>query len=509
MNETVLEAKNIWKSFGGTKALKGVDFELKKGEIHGLIGENGAGKSTLIKIIAGYYHKDDGELRINGQTEIINKPADSLHLGIRVISQEFNLMNDLTVAENICVGDYPCYQKTGLINWKQLNKNAQKLLDGIGENIQATAYIRSLTVAEQQTVEIAKALWKQPKILIMDEPTAALNDQETEHLFILLRRLKAQGVSIIFITHRLQEQFVLSDRVTVMRDGNVIGTLNIQEATEDLLAEMMVGRNISANYERSASHIGDVIYEARKVFAGNRLKDINFKVHRGEIVSIFGLLGQGQDYLTRVLIGDVKLESGEIWVKGERTHLRSPQDAVRHGIGFVSEDRKKAGLLLLQNVERNISVASLDKVSRLGVIRSKAEKDLVTEWVEKLRIKCSSIFQPISGLSGGNQQKCLIARWLANNSEFIILNLPTRGVDIGAKYDIYQILEGLCRAGVGVLIFSLELPEILGVSDRIYIMRDGRIVNEYINNKSLTSETIMASAVGQINKQEDLQGVSG
>ena len=504
MDTMVLQAIGICKAFGGTKALDHVDFSLAQGEIHGLIGENGAGKSTLIKIISGDYIRDEGEIRIDGQVRDIQKPSDSLALGIRVISQEFNLMSDVTVAENICIGDYPRGKGIfkGLVKWKELNERAQALLDEIGEKIKATELVRNLSVAEQQTVEIAKALWKEPKILIMDEPTAALNDQETAHLFQLLRRLKAKGVSIIFITHRLQEQFELTDRITVLRNGQLIGTILTKDATPEQVTTMMVGKDISANYERKAQYSGDVIYEAKDLELPGKLHQVNLKVHRGEIVSIFGLLGQGQDILSRVLVGDVRPLSGEIWIHGQKVNLRSPRDAVKHKVGFVSEDRKKAGLLLMQTLKRNVSVASMGKIATHGVIHPRVEDELVQTWVDKLRIKCSGLQQPIVSLSGGNQQKSLIARWLANDSEFIVLNLPTRGVDIGAKYDIYEILESLCERGVGVLIISLELPEVLGVSDRVYVMRDGRLVDEFQNDKNLNSDIIMASAIGKIGEKD-------
>lgn len=502
MENTVLETIDVSKSFGGTKALRGVNFELKKGEILGLIGENGAGKSTLIKIIAGYYTKDAGTIKVDGKVVDISKPMDSLVLGIRVISQEFNLMNDMSVAENICIGDYP--RKKGVlssvVNRKEMNTIAEKILHGLGENISVTRQVKTLSVAEQQIVEIAKSLRKQPKILIMDEPTAALNDQETEHLFNLLKKLRNDGVSIIFITHRLQEQFEIANRVTVLRDGQLIGTINIEDATTDILVEMMVGKNLSAEYVKETAQSGDVIYEIRDLNVSGKLKNINLKVNKGEIVSVFGLLGQGQTELSRALIGDAKTESGEILIKGEPVVLKSPRDAVKHGIGFVSEDRKKAGLLLLQSTKRNISVASMDFISNAGFIHNEKENSLVSRWVDALRIKCSTPNQIIASLSGGNQQKALIARWLANQSEFIILNLPTRGVDVGAKYDIYKILESLCQSGMGVLVFSLELPEVLGISDRIYVIRDGEIVSEIKNEKGLNSDLIMASAVGSLNQ---------
>lgn len=500
MSNYILQTKGICKSFGGTKALKGVDFNLRHGEIHGLIGENGAGKSTLIKIIAGYYTKDEGVIEIDGAEQHITKPADSLSLGIRVISQEFNLMNDMTVAENICIGDYPRHNGLlgSIVDRKKMNAMSAEVLAQIGEQINPTTAVKHLSVAEQQIVEIAKALWRKPKILIMDEPTAALNTQETEHLFNLLRRLKNQGVSIIFITHRLQEQFELSERITVLRNGELVGTINTCDATPDKLATMMVGKNISANYSKSKGNVGEVIYETKGLCIGRRIQDVSFQVRRGEIVSIFGLLGQGQDTLSRALIGDVRLESGEIWISGKKANLRTPKDAIKNGVGFVSDDRKKAGLLLLQTLERNVSISSMSKLSRYGVVNRRKEANLVNAWVQKLRIKCSSINQSIVSLSGGNQQKALIARWLANDSEFIILNLPTRGVDVGAKYDIYYILEELCKTGVGVLVISLELPEVLGISDRVLVMRDGQLVADFANDGTLDSDTIMAAAVGSL-----------
>lgn len=500
----VLRTVDIEKSFGGTYALKKVNFELKKGEILGLIGENGAGKSTLIKIIAGHYRKDSGKIYINGEKAEIHTPHDSLKLGIRVISQEFNLMSDMTVAENIALGYYP--KRAGcIVKRAEMNQRAGEILERMGIDIEPGIKLRRLSVAQQQMVEIAKALWKQPYILIMDEPTAALNDQETARLFQVLKNLKKEGVTIVFITHRMQEQFELADRITVLRNGELIATVHTDQVTPDGLVEMMVGRDIGANYTRKhATKPGQKIFEAKNITAGHQIRDVSIHVRSGEIVSVFGLLGQGQEELSSAIIGDLPLQGGGLEREGKPVHLRNPADAKRCKIGYVSDDRKKTGLFPVQSTKNNITVSALNYFSKLGCIVPSQEREGADKWITRLKVKCSSSLQKISTLSGGNQQKVMIARQLANESRFLILHLPTRGVDIGAKYDIYELLEELCAQGVGILIISLELPEVLGLSDRIYIIRDGRIVGE-LEGAEANDSNLMYHAIGNLKEEKRIE----
>lgn len=492
----ILETKHINKSFGTVHVLKDINFQLKKGEILGLVGENGAGKSTLIKIIAGHYIADSGEILLNGKPVEIHAPVDSLRLGIRVISQEFNLMNDLTVAENICTGDYPT--RNGIIRWKEMNRLAREILLQMGEDIDVTKMVGTLNVAQKQIVEIAKAFRRDPNILIMDEPTAALNDQETSHLFDLLRNLRNAGVSIILITHRMQEQFELSDRITVLRDGRLIGTVDTPQTTVAQLISMMVGKELGDTYKGNPSRrFGNVVFEIKDFCVGEQIRGCNLYVRSGEIVSVFGLLGQGQETLSAALIGDIRKTSGEVYLNGERREFKSPVDSCRAGIGYVSDDRKFSGLFPNETTGHNISISALRGLSKGGFIRRKTEDHIVQRWISEMRIRCSSATQQISSLSGGNQQKAMIARWLSNDSRFLILNMPTRGVDVAAKYDIYKIMENLCDKGVAILMISQEISEILSLSDRIYTMRDGVLVDEFTREQA-NLDILMHSAVGEI-----------
>ncbi len=493
----ILRMSNISKRFGGTHALKDVDFSLLKGEIHGLVGENGAGKSTLIKIIAGYYQKDSGDILLNGERVDILNPKRSLELGIRVISQEFNLMEDMTVAENMALGNYPLHGKF-ILDRKTMEEKAQNILDRIGADINSTEKIVNQSVANKQMIEIAKSLWEMPKILIMDEPTAALNDQETTKLFDVIKDLKKLGVTTVFITHRLQEQYDLADRITVLRNGNYIDTFDPRKTDTDKLIEAMVGKDIGANYHRKKRfQTNDCLFEMKNVSIPGKLDNINLHINRGEIVSVFGLLGQGQETLGRVLLADIPYASGEIVYQKKEVRFNSPVDVRKAQIGYVSDDRKSTGIFPIQSVKNNIIISSLMRVSTYGVINTKKENNITNDWSEVLSIKYRNILQNISTLSGGNQQKAMIARWLANESKFLILNLPTRGVDIGAKYEIYTLLEDLCEEGVGVLVISLELPEVLGISDRIYVIRDGSIAGE-MNAEEANDISLMNLAIGQL-----------
>lgn len=492
----ILSAHKICKSFGGVQVLKDVEFDLQEGEIHGLVGENGAGKSTLMKIIAGDYKMDSGELSVDGAPVNIKGPADSLDCGIRIIYQEFNLMKTLSVAENICMGDYP-RTKFGTLDVRAMNKEAQRILKQLGEDISVTKKAADISVAQQQIVEIAKAMRKNSRVLIMDEPTAALNDQETVQLFSLIRRMRENGTSVIIISHRLSEQFELSDRITVLRGGRTVGTVKTDEVTSDQLVEMMVGRELTEMYIHGEHKPGEVLLETKDLCVNEQVKNINIRVCRGEVVSVFGLMGAGQSELADALFGNVKPKSGELIYKGKQLKMKSPADACRVGMGYITEDRKANGLFGNMSVKENISAASLGRYAgRFGIVSKKKELDAVSKWVDKLNVRFGRVEQKISSLSGGNQQKVLIARWLSNDVELLIMNLPTRGIDVGAKAEIYALLDELCRQGMGVLVFSLEMPEILGISDRIYVMCDGDITGESAGSEA-TQKLLMKYAVSK------------
>ena len=496
----ILSAEKICKSFGEAQVLKDVTFNLEYNEIHGLMGENGAGKSTLMKIIAGDYSMDSGQLYFEGKPIKLRNPGESLKLGIRIIYQEFNLAKTLTVAENICIGDLP--RRRGMVDWAEMNRRAKSILEEMVETLDVSRKVGDLSVAEQQVVEIAKALSMESKVLIMDEPTAALNDQETQKLFHLMRTLRSKGVSIVFITHRINEQFELSDRITVLRDGTTVGTIRTEEATDAQLVKMMVGRELTSIYRHSKNEIGEVMFEVKDLTVDDRIRNLNFKIRRGEIVSFFGLMGAGQDEICKALIGAVPIRQGELLLNGKKVEMKRISDACKAGIGYVSNDRKNEGLIPTLPVRDNISLAFLPtRAAHGGLIQKKKEESAVEHWIQTMRIRCASQLQKISLLSGGNQQKAMIARWLSNDTKLLILNMPTRGVDIGAKSDIYELLEKTAREGVGVLVFSLEMPEVLGISDRIYVLCDGEIMAD-VASQDATQDLLMQYAVSKYLKKE-------
>ncbi len=492
----IIEAKDINKSFGEAHVLRDVSFDLRAGEIHGLLGENGAGKSTLIKIMSGDYTMDSGELLYDGKPVIIRTPADSLALGIRVIYQEFNLAKTLTIAENVWIGNIP-RKKSGLVDWKEMNRHAQALLAEMGINIDVRKLVSDISVAEQQLVEIAKALSKEARVLFMDEPTAALSDQETEKLFDIIRGLRDKGIAIIFITHRLSEQFALSDRITVLRDGQTVGTVDTKDANDDILVKMMVGRDLEDLYPRHRKEPGEVIFEANGLDVSDRIKDISFIIRKGEIVTFFGLMGAGQEEICKAIIGDKPLKSGQMKLHGKELRVENLRQANAKGLGYVSNDRKHEGLIPVMSLQGNITLAAIKKLATLGVfIRKKAEQKVAAKWIDRLSIRCSSQLQLIASLSGGNQQKAMIARWLSNDIKLLILNMPTRGVDVGAKVEIYGLLEELTEAGFAVLVFSLELPEVIGISDRIYVLCEGEVIAE-VPIEEANQDILMKHAVAK------------
>ena len=496
-----LSVKGMSKAFGATQALQKVDFDLRCGEIHGLLGENGAGKSTLIKILAGDYFADEGEIWFDGQKVTLNSPADSRRLGIRVIYQEFNLMPSLTVAENICLGTYPGGRIPGTISWPEIRRQAAEVLSRLGEKLPLELRVRDLSVAQQQVVEIAKALLLRPTVLIMDEPTSALNDQETENLFNLLRSLGHEGVSIIYISHRLDELFKLTDRVTVFRDGQYVGTVDTPSTTPGKLVKMMVGRDLREMYPKRSIPLGDTILEVKDLSVAGKVTNASFRARQGEIVAIFGLLGAGQTELARALFGAMPITSGEVLLRGKRANIKSTTSARAAGIGLVPDDRKGSGLVQALSVRSNMSLAALPRFATAGIVNSRVEDANARKWISELGVRCAGLGQQVRYLSGGNQQKVVIARWLANESKALILDQPTRGVDVGAKVDIYRLLEDLCEQGVAVVMFSLEMPEVLGIADTIYVMCQGEI-NGVFSRADATQERLMHYAVGCPEEEE-------
>jgi ABC-type sugar transport system ATPase subunit len=492
-----LSLKNISKTYPGVKALDRVNLDMVKGEIHALVGENGAGKSTLMKILVGAETKDEGEIILEGNRVEIPSPMKAQELGISMIFQEFNLIPYLSVAENIFLGRPPVKGFFKLIDWKTARTRAKSLIKELGIELDVTTTIENLSVAQQQMVEIAKALSLQSRILIMDEPSATLSQFELQNLFMLIRRLKGQGINIIYISHRIEEIFGIADRVTVLRDGRGIGTHMICQINRQILIKEMVGRELTEEYPWQPREKGPAILTVRNLTLAKKLHNISFTLCRNEILGITGLVGAGKTEVARAIFGDLPFDKGDIIFEGKKISVLSPAEAIRLGIGLLPEDRKRQGLVLGMKVRENISLADLNRLTRLGIISKRQERFEAKKYIVDLKIKTPSTDQFIKNLSGGTQQKVVLAKWLFTQCRLLILDEPTRGIDIGGKVEIYHAINTLVGKGIGIIIISSELPEILGMCDKILVLNQGRLATE-LSRGEATQEKIMYYAAGGI-----------
>ncbi|MEY8356067.1 sugar ABC transporter ATP-binding protein [Lachnospiraceae bacterium 54-53] len=497
MSEYVLELKGVTKIFPGVKALDQVHFVLKKGEVHALMGENGAGKSTFIKVITGVHKADEGEIFLNGERTEFKGPGDAQAAGIAAVYQHPTSYPDLTVTENIFMGHE--IVKNGIIQWKQMNQEAWKLLKELNADFKPSDEMGSLSVARQQMVEIAKALSARAEIIILDEPTAALTKNESEELYRIVDKLKASGVSVIFISHRFEDMYRLADRVTVFRDAKYIGTYGKDRITGQELIRAMVGREIRDLFPKPEIRIGPEVLRVEKLSRTGYFKDISFDLHQGEILGLTGLVGAGRTEVAESICGITRPDSGSVYLEGKRVTIRHPSDAMREGIVLLPEDRQKEGLILEWGLGRNVTLPVLQKYAKYGVADEKTERETAKRLLEEVDTKAVSIFDPASSLSGGNQQKVVVAKALSQEMKAVIMDEPTKGVDVGAKAEIYQIMGDLARKGYGIVLISSEMPEILGMSDRILVMCGGRLSGE-LSREEATQEAILQYAMEKSEK---------
>lgn len=489
-----LQMKGITKRFPGVLALDEVDLDIYPGEVLALVGENGAGKSTLMKVLSGVYKADAGSVLIQGKPVEINGPLDSRALGISIIFQELSVLNNMDIAENIFVGREKA--RRGFVDKKAQHREAALLLERVGLNIDTNMKTHRLSTAQKQMVEVAKALSLNSRLIIMDEPTSSLTDAETIKLFEIIQKLKDEGVAVVFISHRMNEIFKVSDQIAVMRDGAMVDLMVTKEVDEQQVIGAMVGREVTDIFVKETAPIGEVALEVRNLSTKGFLKDISFHVRAGEIVGFAGLVGAGRSEVMRALLGIDPRESGEIFIHGKPVTVENPIDALKAGLGFVPEDRKEQGLILKMSVKANTSIAALDSVADGWFINRERETALTEEYIDKLQVKTPSHEQKVMNLSGGNQQKVVIAKWLATHPTVLILDEPTRGIDVGAKKEIHALMSEMAVSGVAIVMISSELPEILGMSDRIYVMHEGRLKGE-LDRAEASQELIMQMAVSQ------------
>lgn len=489
----ILEVHAANKAFGGVQALNGADLVLHSGEIHALLGENGAGKSTLLKALAGVHAIDSGTITLNGIDFEQGSTRAARDQGIAVIYQEPSLFPDLTLAENVFVGRQLTRGK--IVDWVAMDSEARKLFEQLGVNLDPQLRARGLSIADQQIVEIAKALSINASVIVMDEPTAALSSKEVDRLFKVARSLQAKNCAVVFVSHRLDEVFTLCQRITVMRDGETVGSALTKDLNEDKVIKMMVGREISDLYPKLPSKVGEVVLKVEGLSLNGQFEDISFEVRSGEILGIAGLVGSGRSEVVRAIFGVDKYDKGSITLKGKNQSSGNPSMMMSAGMALVPEDRRQQGLFMPQSIERNSSVTLLKKLSRGLILQAKAEAKVAVEWGKTLQLKYASLKDPVDRLSGGNQQKVVLAKWLATNPDLLIVDEPTRGIDVGTKAEVHRMLSQNAQNGMAIVMVSSELPEVLGMSDRILVMREGRMVAEF-SRKDATAEKIISVATG-------------
>lgn len=490
-----IEMKGIDKSFGTNQVLKNAGFLLRDGEVHALMGENGAGKSTLMKILTGVYTRDAGTVIVDGKEVEYHNPQEAEKAGIVFIYQELNVMFDLTVEENLFMGK-EITKGFGICDKKAMRKKAKEVLDMMGVDINPSAVMSELSVGQQQMIEICKALMVDAKVIIMDEPTAALTQSETDALFKVIHSLRKKGVSMVYISHRMEEIFELCDRITVLRDGSYIGTEEIKDIDMNDIVKMMIGREIGGRFPARDVKLGSEVLKVEKLTSPGVFHDVSFSVRAGEVLGVSGLMGAGRTEIMQAIFGNLPLESGKIYIEGKETVIKNPEAAMKAGIGFITEDRKTEGLMLEKSIEENISLANLGKVSgKNHVLSNSAEDALVKKGIEEFHIRCFGPSHECGNLSGGNQQKVVLAKWIYTEPKILILDEPTRGVDIGAKKEIYSVINEMAAKGVAIIMVSSELPEVLGMSDRIMVVREGE-VRGIISKEEANQENVMTLATG-------------
>jgi len=489
----ILEVKNLSKRFPGVLALDKTQLKVRPGEVHALLGENGAGKSTLMKCILGMYKPDGGEIYFDGRRVTINNTSEALKIGISMIHQEINLVQHRTIAENIWIGREP--GRFGILNWKALYKKAEEMLERLELDLNPKTIVGKLSVAGMQMVEIARAISYDSRVIIMDEPTSALMDNEVNKLFKIIHDLKSKGIAIIYISHKMDEIFKIADRVTVFRDGQYVGEEDIGNVDEQKLVSMMIGREINQIFPKIQVPIGDVAFEVKNLSRKGVFQDISFQVRKGEILGVSGLMGAGRSEIMQAIFGIERIDEGAIYLDGERLRIHSPKDAIKKGIGMVTEDRKLLGLVTCRSVRENITYASLDELSNWIFTNVTNENNASGDMIRMLDIKTPSQRQRVGALSGGNQQKVIVANWLLTKPKVLILDEPTRGIDVGAKSEIHKLMCKFAQDGMAIIMISSEMPEILGMSDRIIVMHEGRMKAEF-NREDATQEKILASAMG-------------
>lgn len=492
---TCVELVRARKSFGPVAALRNGMLSLRSGEVHALLGENGAGKSTLVKILAGVYTPDGGEFRVDGHAVQFQRPSDARNAGIAVIYQEPTLFGELSITENIYMGRQPV-DRLGRLQHKQMRDTVTALLERLGVSLDASRLVRGLSIADQQIVEIAKALSQNAKVLVMDEPTAALSKLEVEQMFAIVRRLREEGVAVLFITHRLEEVFALTQQVTIMRDGAHVFSGPTSAMTPQTIVNHMVGRNLDDYYPRPNAVLGDVALDVKNLCRTGVFHKINLQVRRGEIVALAGLMGAGRSEVIRAIFGIDPVDSGEVSINGKPLTLGVPALAVAAGLAMVPEDRRAQGLVMNASIARNATLTIIDRLTRMGFMPRQAESQMAAEWGRKLQLKAGDLQNPVSTLSGGNQQKVVLAKWLATNPSVLFIDEPTRGIDVGAKAEVYRTMAQLVEDGLAVLMVSSELPEVLGMADRVLVIHEGRVAAELLRSE-MNEENIMAAALGQ------------